>query len=212
MALNCILVYSAFFQFSNIAVDYIHSRFGFTNVESSTYFSIVIQIAVITTPCFGLLIDKFSNKGVVIMTSCSLVLAFHVMVFTFENHTNLKPLSQVSIISSMVVLGLFNSSYGIAFWSCIPLIVPRNCIGSAYGFVNTILNTGMALFPVIFKFVIGDATPEDYVRTSMLLILISAAGTCVAGIIVSVDMKSKRELHSSQAPEVDDEVKPIIDK
>ncbi len=60
-----------------------------------------------------------------------------------------------------VFIGIAYSTCAAALWPCVAYEVPQAMLGSAYGIMNAIQNTGIAIAPLLIAAIL-EATNQDY--------------------------------------------------
>ncbi|TKC35757.1 hypothetical protein EI555_003122, partial [Monodon monoceros] len=116
----CVCCYVAVFPFIGLHKDFFTEKFGFFSQTAGDISSIV----------FGLLVDK---------TGMVTTLASHVMLAFMLWNTCI----------AMCLLGLYYSLLACALWPVVAFVVPEHQLGTAYGFMRSIQNLGLAIISII---------------------------------------------------------------
>jgi nitrate/nitrite transporter NarK len=149
IALLCVTFYSAVFPFIKYATAMLQNKFGLERELSSTIVSIIPFSTAIFTPLFGLFTDyKGRSASIMILGSFMLILVH--LTFTFTNITPYIPMS---------ILGITFSLIPAAMWPSVAKIVDTSKIGTAYGFIFSIQNLGLFIFPMLIGKVLDMANP-----------------------------------------------------
>jgi MFS family permease len=136
----CVAFYSVIFAFrSTFSIKYFQHAHGLSLEEASTLNSYVFLAAVFATPAFGFLVDRI-GKHALLMMAGSLLL----------------PLSFVFLVGSSSQLWVPTVLLGIAFslvpavlWPAVAKYVEPHQLGTAYGLMTLLQNTGMTFANVV---------------------------------------------------------------
>lgn len=91
------------------------------------------------SPIFGLLVDKTGKNIIWVLCAVVTTLASHIMLaFTLWNPW-----------IAMCLLGLSYSLLACALWPMVAFVVPEHQLGTAYGFMQSIQNLGLAVISII---------------------------------------------------------------
>jgi MFS family permease len=153
----CVTFYSAIFPFQTFAVIF------FTNVhEQSADFagflsSLLIIIAMICTPLFGLLVDRVGRRAT-LMCFGSL---FLVPVYLIMAYTRLPPLVP------MILMGVAFSLIPAVMWPSVAYLVDQARLGTALGLMTMIQNAGLAGYNLLIGWAndyweASEANPAGY--------------------------------------------------
>ncbi|XP_064009008.1 major facilitator superfamily domain-containing protein 1-like isoform X3 [Pogoniulus pusillus] len=146
----CVCYYAAVFPFTGLGnvlsanvcwlgyrVFFIE-KFNFSPQEASAINSIVYIISAPMSPVFGLLVDKLGKNIIWVLCAVVTTLASHMMLaFTFWNPW-----------IAMCLLGVAYSLLACALWPMVAFVVPEHQLGTAYGFMQSIQNLGLAIIAI----------------------------------------------------------------
>ncbi|OWK52091.1 Major facilitator superfamily domain-containing protein 1 [Lonchura striata] len=100
--------------------------------------NIVYIISAPMSPVFGLLVDKVGKNIIWVLCAVVTTLASHIMLaFTFWNPW-----------IAMCLLGVAYSLLACALWPMVAFVVPEHQLGTAYGFMQSIQNLGLAVIAI----------------------------------------------------------------
>uniref|UniRef100_A0A8C8AEA3 Lysosomal dipeptide transporter MFSD1 n=1 Tax=Otus sunia TaxID=257818 RepID=A0A8C8AEA3_9STRI len=134
----CVCYYAAVFPFIGLGKVFFIEKFKFSSQEASAINSIVYIISVPMSPVFGLLVDKLGKNIIWVLCAVVTTLASHVMLaFTFWNPW-----------IPMCLLGVAYSLLACALWPMVAFVVPEHQLGTAYGFMQSIQNLGLAIIAI----------------------------------------------------------------
>ncbi|MCX6256537.1 MAG: MFS transporter [Bacteroidia bacterium] len=193
ITLLCVTFYSAVFPFMKYATDMMQNKFHMTRELSSNITSIIPYATAIFTPLFGLMTDK-KGKSASIMILGSIMLIIVHFTFTFTSITPYLP---------MALLGIGFSLIPAAMWPSVAKIVDTNKIGTAYGFIFSVQNFGLWLFPMLIGYVLDKSNPGvtqdlvekgkatfDYTNSILMLMFLGVLGLVFAILLKRDDKTS----------------------
>ncbi|XP_032264244.1 major facilitator superfamily domain-containing protein 1 isoform X3 [Mirounga leonina] len=135
----CVCYYVAVFPFIGLGKVFFIEKFGFSSQAASAINSVVYVISAPMSPIFGLLVDKTGKNIIWVLCAVVTTLAAHVMLaFTLWNPW-----------IAMCLLGLSYSLLACALWPMVAFVVPEHQLGTAYGFMQSIQNLGLAIISII---------------------------------------------------------------
>ncbi|XP_066508170.1 major facilitator superfamily domain-containing protein 1 isoform X2 [Hoplias malabaricus] len=131
----CVGYYVAIFPFIGLAQVFFIEKFNFTPAEARLINSIVYIISAPASPLLGFTVDKTGKNIIWVLCAVVTTLIAHMMLaFTFWNPW-----------FAMVLLGVSYSLLACALWPMVAFVVPEHQLGTAYGFMQSIQNLGLAL-------------------------------------------------------------------
>ncbi|XP_076139062.1 lysosomal dipeptide transporter MFSD1 [Alosa pseudoharengus] len=131
----CVCYYVAIFPFIGLGQVFFIEKFDFSPAEARAINSIVYIISAPASPVLGFMVDRTGKN--VLWVACAILatLAAHMMLaFTFWNPW-----------IAMSLMGLAYSLLACALWPMVSFVVPEHQLGTAYGFMQSIQNLGLAL-------------------------------------------------------------------
>ncbi|NOZ55659.1 MAG: major facilitator superfamily domain-containing protein 1 [Calditrichaeota bacterium] len=179
VTLLCVTFYSAIFPFTALSTDFFVDKWGIPKVaEASGGFfyqvfnnflhmfstaggitSIIIFASMVLAPFAGQLVDKIGRRATLMIIGSLLMIPAHLLM----GITHIYP------AWPMIALGAAFVLVPAAMWPSVPLIVPEERVGTAYGLMTTIQNIGLALFP----FLNGELRDITHTYTSSMLMFAS---------------------------------------
>ncbi|XP_034085310.1 major facilitator superfamily domain-containing protein 1 isoform X2 [Gymnodraco acuticeps] len=131
----CVCYYVAIFPFIGLGQVFFIEKFDFSPAEARAVNSIVYIISAPASPVLGFMVDRIGKNVIWVMVAVIATLAAHMMLaFTFWNPW-----------IAMSLLGLSYSLLACALWPMVAFVVPEHQLGTAYGFMQSIQNLGLAL-------------------------------------------------------------------
>ncbi|XP_060053565.1 major facilitator superfamily domain-containing protein 1 isoform X3 [Erinaceus europaeus] len=137
--LICVCYYVAVFPFIGLGKVFFIEKFGFSSQAASAINSVVYVISAPMSPIFGLLVDKTGKNIIWVLCAVAATLASHMLLaFTLWNPW-----------IAMSLLGVSYSLLACALWPMVAFVVPEHQLGTAYGFMQSIQNLGLAIISII---------------------------------------------------------------
>ena len=96
-------------------------------------------ISAVMSPIFGILVDRYGKRGLALPFAAFCIICVHIGLF----------FTTISPIPLMSLLGLCYALFASVIWPCIPCIVSRHQLGTAYGLITVSLNMALAAFPLL---------------------------------------------------------------
>ena len=142
----CVTFYSAIFPFRSFAIKFFIEAHGSTREFAGFLNSILPISAMIATPLFGLFVDKFGKRSLLMMVGSIMLLPVYLMfVYT-----------EFSLFIPIAMMGLAFSLIPAVMWPSVAYIVKEKRLGTAYAVMTLIQQVGVAGF----NWMIGAA--NDY--------------------------------------------------
>ncbi len=159
VTLLCVTFYSAIFPFTALSTDFFVDKWSIARVaESEGSFinqalnnflhmfstaggisSIIIFASMVFAPFAGHLVDKIGRRASLMIIGSLLMIPSH----------SLMGLTYIYPAYPMIALGAAFVLVPAAMWPSIPLLVPKEKLGTAFGLTTMIQNIGLALFPYL---------------------------------------------------------------
>uniref|UniRef100_A0A8C7TEH0 Lysosomal dipeptide transporter MFSD1 n=1 Tax=Oncorhynchus mykiss TaxID=8022 RepID=A0A8C7TEH0_ONCMY len=131
----CVGYYVAIFPFIGLGQVFFIEKFNFSPAEARAINSIVYIISAPASPVLGFMVDRIGKNVIWVLCAVVTTLIAHMMLaFTFWNPW-----------IAMSLLGLSYSLLACALWPMVAFVVPEHQLGTAYGFMQSIQNLGLAL-------------------------------------------------------------------
>ncbi|XP_054901508.1 major facilitator superfamily domain-containing protein 1 isoform X2 [Poeciliopsis prolifica] len=134
----CVFYYVAIFPFIGQGQVFFIEKFDFSPAQARAVNSIVYIISAPASPILGFIVDKTGrNIGWVFAAVVATLCAHMMLAFTFWNPW-----------IAMSLLGLSYSLLACALWPMVAFVVPEHQLGTAYGFMQSIQNLGLAVIAI----------------------------------------------------------------
>lgn len=107
--------------------------YGISSSTAGLYLLTVYMSASFITPIFGLIVDKYARRVIMMIISVCIFVAALLIFLSIPSDCNaLLPLIP------LILTGIFYSTYAAIFWPCIPIVVEPKMCGTAFGVVNAV--------------------------------------------------------------------------
>ncbi|XP_043558060.1 major facilitator superfamily domain-containing protein 1 isoform X1 [Chiloscyllium plagiosum] len=165
----CVCYYVAIFPFIGLGKVFFIEKFKFSLKQASLINSIVYIISAPVSPVLGFLVDKVGKNVFWVMSAVLITLAAHMMLaFTFWNPW-----------IAMCLLGVSYSLLACALWPMVAFVVPEHQLGTAYGFMQSIQNLGLAVIAIAAGSILDS---KGYLFLEVFFC------ACLCGALISVVM------------------------
>ncbi|XP_018409468.1 PREDICTED: major facilitator superfamily domain-containing protein 1 [Nanorana parkeri] len=165
--LVCVCYYVAVFPFIGLGKVFFIEKFQFSPLQAGAINSVVYIISAPLSPFFGFVVDRIGKNIIWVMCAVVSTLAAHLMLaFTFWNPW-----------IAMSLLGVSYSLLACALWPMVAFVVPEHQLGTAYGFMQSIQNLGLAIIAIVAGVILDS-------RGYLFLEVFFSACICMAIIAV----------------------------
>uniref|UniRef100_H2YW97 Lysosomal dipeptide transporter MFSD1 n=1 Tax=Ciona savignyi TaxID=51511 RepID=H2YW97_CIOSA len=135
----CVGYYVAVFPFIGLGKVFFEEKFGFSPSSASAVNSIVYILSAPCSPVLGFLVDRLGyNIFWVILAVLSTLSSHGLLAFTFLNPW-----------VAMCIMGVSYSLLACALWPMVAFLVPQHQLATAYGFMQSIQNLGLAVISLL---------------------------------------------------------------
>ncbi|XP_026281506.1 major facilitator superfamily domain-containing protein 1 [Frankliniella occidentalis] len=146
IALVCVAYYVAIFPFIALGKVFFIRKFNMTPDEANTVNSIVYTISAVSSPLFGIVVDKLGRNLICCFVSILVTIASHaILAFTFLN-----PFIGTSL------MGLGYSMLASGLWPMVSMVIPEHQLGTAYGVMQSVQNLGLALITLVCGIIVDN--------------------------------------------------------
>jgi MFS family permease len=145
----CATIYSCIFPWVGIGANFFEVKYHITQSQGSTYVSIYQFACAGFSPFTGALVDH-SGRAVIWMIVAGA--GFTIVHFTFI-------IAKPNPIAISIFMGLIYSLLASSLWPAVPFVVAPSEVGFAYGLMNSVQNTLLAIFPLIVGAILDSQTP-----------------------------------------------------
>ncbi len=155
----CVTFYSVIFPFrSTFSIKYFQEAHGLSLEAASTLNSHVFLAAMFATPAFGFLVDRIGRHAP-LLTLGALALPASFAMLAFSGST--------SLAGATILIGVAFSLVPAVLWPAVPRYVAAAQLGTAYGLMTALQQTGVFLANIIAGSIndasgAGAANPSGY--------------------------------------------------
>ncbi len=149
ITLLCVTFYSAVFPFLKFAPDLLMNKFGMARALAGDVTSYLMYGTILLTPLFGWVADNKGKSATLMYLGSALLIVAHLMFAM----THIEPRIPI------VLLGIAFSLVPAAMWPAVTKIVRQSKLGTAYGFMFSVQNIGLWIFPILIGFVVDSSNP-----------------------------------------------------
>ena len=149
ITLLCVTFYSAVFPFLKFAPDLLMNKFSMPRELAGDVTSYLMYGTILLTPLFGWVADNKGKSATLMYLGSGLLIVAHLMFAK----TYIEPRIPI------VLLGIAFSLVPAAMWPAVTKIVRQSKLGTAYGFMFSVQNIGLWIFPLLIGFVIDSSNP-----------------------------------------------------
>ena len=150
ITLLCVTFYSAVFPFLKFAPDLLMNKFAMPRQMAGDVTSYLMYGTILLTPLFGWYADNRGKSATLMYLGSALLIVAHLMFAL----TYLEPRIPI------VLLGIAFSLVPAAMWPAVTKIVPTAKLGTAYGFMFSVQNIGLFVFPYLIGWVVDTSNPH----------------------------------------------------
>jgi len=204
VTLLCLAFYSAIFPFTALSTDFFVDKWsiirvvkpsgGFLHQVFNNFFhmfstaggitSIPIFASMIAAPFAGHLLDKYGKRATVMIYGSLILIVSHLLL----GLTGIYP------AYPMIILGLAFVLVPAAMWPCIPMIVDKKRVGTAFGLMTMIQAFGLAGFPIL-NGLLRDTT-NSYTASMLMFASLGLLGLVFAVLLRRADAKKGNVLEN----------------
>lgn len=142
----CVAYYVAIFPFIALGLAFFQAKFDIDPQRAGAVNSVVFIISACASPFLGFMVDKVGKNVLWVIISVAMTLGCHCMLaFTFW-----EPFVAMSI------MGVAYSLLACALWPLVALVVPETQLGTAYGFMQSIQNLGLAVISQMAGIIVDE--------------------------------------------------------
>lgn len=132
------LFYCGVFAYISDSTEFLHQRYGIS-VSTASYTTSVIYALALFMPLIASSVDRWGQRGFWLAGSCAMSCLAYLLICVVPN---------IPPLLFTVLLGGAYTCFAASIWASIPLLVPFELSGSAFGIAGSLqmLATGSCLF------------------------------------------------------------------
>ncbi|TPX43720.1 hypothetical protein SeLEV6574_g04889 [Synchytrium endobioticum] len=180
LCILCITLYGSAVPFFHICTDLFQSKWYPNDAQKAgLVMSIPDIVSAIGSPIAGWMLDYVGHRATVLPLSGIMLIITH-SLFAF---------TMVSPMFSMVLMGISYSVFAAALWPCIPFLVARHQVATAYGIVTVSLNLSLFFFPLVVAH-IRTLDSSSFVNVEIFFIALSSVSVIVGLLLCLLDYRN----------------------
>lgn len=185
ISMLCVTFYSAIFPFQSYLPDILVQKFRYTDALAGVAASCLIFGTMIFTPIFGFFVDRHGKRATLMIFGSLMLVPCHLLL----GLTHFFP------VVPIFVAGIALSLVPAALWAAIPMMVPENRLGTAFGVIGYIQNVGLWLFPMLAGMIadahttqtVVDGKPAAIIDYTWTMLMFSTLG--LVGFVFALCLK-----------------------
>ncbi|XP_076824533.1 lysosomal dipeptide transporter MFSD1-like [Clavelina lepadiformis] len=182
--LICVGYYVAVFPFIGLGKVLFEEKFGFSPTQSSAVNSIVYILSAPCSPVLGFLVDRLGyNISWVLIAVLTTLFSHGLLGFTFLNPW-----------FAMCVMGVSYSLLACALWPMVSYVVPLHQLATAYGFMQSIQNLGLAVISQVSGLILDSS---GYFMLEIFFCICVSAALIATLLLYFVDVVKSCDLNLS---------------
>ncbi|ETO21391.1 transporter belonging to the MFS superfamily [Reticulomyxa filosa] len=197
LTISCLVVYGCVLPWNNIGSNFISKKYGYSDSKANSRLLVPYLISAALTPFIGYSVDRIGRRAELLLVSAISLGLAHIL-FAFTEVNPFVPLVILGIACMIFCFVLFYSIYASAIWPSISLVVNENKLGTAYGLVTAVQNSGLGLIPIIVGGLVGaydgDNQKDKYIYAEMLFIGLALLGAVTGIVLIFVDYNGEKKL------------------
>lgn len=152
----CVLGYSCQYVFMIYASDYIHEKWGYNDVQSGNWASIVYLFAIVLSPAVGYFVER-RGQALTLMGIGCLFFAFGCIIMgtITSNYLPAVPL---------ILMGIAYSLVPATVWSSIGDVIPEPLAGTGFGIMTAIMSFTYLIIPTAVGAIHDAYNSYDYMN------------------------------------------------
>lgn len=194
----CVTFYSAVFPFQTLAVQFFNEKWSISDIaaESGTFFykvffnfihmfstaggitSIAIFASMILAPFAGRFVDRVGKRASLMVFGSLILIPVHLLM----------GITRIYPVIPMIALGAAFVLVPAALWPSIPLVVPKERVGTAFGLMTAIQNIGFGSFNPLNGWL--RTLTGSYTASQVMFASLGIIGLVFAVLLMRADRKA----------------------
>jgi MFS family permease len=189
MSVLLCLVCSSYYMFTNFGTDFIMNVIDVDYSTAKDIISILPLMGMVLTPMFSILTNIIGKKSIMLFL-CSLLVTSSYLCWQF-----IPEHSTTAAYLPIGLLGLYYGLYNALIWMMLALSLPRQAVGTVFGFVTSFTNIVFTAVPALFGYIVRDRTRAAYLRLDWVTFGMGCATMLLSFLAMIVDLKNGKLLH-----------------
>mmetsp|Transcript_20872 Transcript_20872/g.23209 ORF Transcript_20872/g.23209 Transcript_20872/m.23209 type:complete len:192 (+) Transcript_20872:902-1477(+) len=149
------------------------NKFDFSLKVASRYTSSVFIIAAVFCSMFGFLTDKIGYRVTFVIIASTILFFSYLLLIVMPSSNDSERYINEAIIP-LILIGIAYSIYASALWPMIPIVIPEEYLGTAFGTTLAIQNCGLAIVPYFVGLL--KEIDSSYYTVLVFFLLVSSFG------------------------------------
>lgn len=179
ITLLCVTFYSAIFPFQTFAIKFFQEVHNVTREHAGFLSSILTLSAMIMTPLFGILVDKFGKRAKLMIFGSSLIIPVYLLM----------AYTKIPLYIPMGIMGLAFSLIPAVMWPSVAIVVPESKLGTAYGVMTMIQNIGLFSTNILIGYI--NELTKGYTYGMWVFSFFGIFGVLFGILLLNSNRKSK---------------------
>ncbi|MCX7909676.1 MAG: MFS transporter [Ignavibacteria bacterium] len=180
ITLLCVTFYSAMFPFQTFAIKFFQEVHNVSREFAGFLSSILTLSAMIMTPLFGLLADKFGKRAkLMILGSLLIIPVYLIMGYT-----------KISLFIPMSIMGIAFSLIPAVMWPSVAYVVDEEKLGTAYGVMTMVQNIGLFSTNILIGYV--NEVTNSYLPGMWIFSFFGIFGVVFGYLLLKTNRKSTK--------------------
>lgn len=179
----CVTFYISIFSFITIASAFFQHRFGFSQAQADHITSIPYILAAFISPVAGFVVDKVGYCMFWVMGAAFYMSLSHLTLSVTPGTAHWVPYLAV------IVIGCSYSICAASLWPAVALLVKNKELGTAYGMMTSVQNTGLFFAPLLIGAISNDPLHPHYNTVEGLFFIIAGVSFLLCLLLVLIDIR-----------------------
>ena len=205
--LNFGLQSGSFYNFTNVANDYISVRYSINSATAGKLIGMLIYgVGGLFPPFWGKIIDTFGRRVSLIFIAATFPFTCNLLFLLDQSNNNDSNYFPMPVLS-LLLMGLYISGSDSLTYPSFPVILPSNRLATAYSAAFAFQNLILSIYPVLIGIILDRSLTYEigYNKVSLFLCLSSFCGILIIAIIYWKDKKSGSRLQNKFENLIEDE-------
>ena len=184
----CVMFYVTIFSFITISSAEFEIIFGYPEIVANIVTAIPYILAAIVCPIGGFLVDKLGRHAIWVLGSTFAISYAHASLIVAPGGAFAAP------IIAMIVIGLAYTVCAASLWPSVALLAKEKELGTAYGTMTSVQNTGLAIAPIIVGAITNDPNHPDYRYAELFFALCGFTAFLLTALLIFLDRRGAKKL------------------
>lgn len=176
------IVLSLYYVFFSLSIEILETCYDIDPERAKNLISLMNLETIITTPLFGILVQKIGRKPLfLIMSQILLILSLTIFIFLKEDSFKIE--------IAIFLFAQFFCLHNVAMYPMVSLSVPSRSVGLALSIYSLVYSLSYSLISYISGIIVQSYEREDFISVLVLLLLFAVFGLVMSILIYLNDKK-----------------------